>query len=327
MNKTSKTDLYMKQSLLDCFFAPKPKPKVDQKAPVEDLKPEEPKVSLSTDSKLTNDISEDSHMQMENLTSSPLPVVDIEVPVECKIETVPNQTKSVYTPKWTKENVPAAPFEISSGFLCEQYRLLVNRHFEIEVIEYRIQEGEDLEHEHPAMAVDIHSKSGIYNFNKKELQHRNRYELKHEKNVVPLFWTNRVWDKDFLKLSELDTQKLKEEIDFADNSRKGMRKSTSRIHTKPTTYQSDSNESDYSVTLETSTSDGSSTESEDDEQINTQADEEKLDPVPLIQSRRMRKTMATRASAGPIITNAVCKFSSRLFDTDESEWATDWSDY
>jgi hypothetical protein len=69
-----------------------------------------------------------------------------------------------------------------------------NLHHRLEVIEHRIQSGQDTKHLHPAMAVSVLQSHKPLTFTKSEAKMARRYGLIHETQTIPKFWTRRPWD-------------------------------------------------------------------------------------------------------------------------------------
>lgn len=71
---------------------------------------------------------------------------------------------------------------------------MIKIHYQLEIIEHRIQVGIDNEHQHPALAIDILKEVGLTNESKKDRQYLQRYEQVNDPLFVPTFWEPRSWD-------------------------------------------------------------------------------------------------------------------------------------
>jgi hypothetical protein len=67
-------------------------------------------------------------------------------------------------------------------------------HHHLEVLEHRIQTGDDPVHEHPVMAISMLRTNRSPAFSPDELVMKRRYRIVDEPHVVPAFWPTRSWD-------------------------------------------------------------------------------------------------------------------------------------
>jgi hypothetical protein len=90
-----------------------------------------------------------------------------------------------------------APPPPRSPQITDSHRIGPDRetlHHRLEVIEHRIQTGQDLKHAHPALAVSaLHSHKSL-TFTKSEAKMRRQYRIVEEPHTIPKFWTKRDWD-------------------------------------------------------------------------------------------------------------------------------------
>lgn len=89
-----------------------------------------------------------------------------------------------------------APFDISE------------RHFQHEVIERRIQLGEDPRHGHPALSTEILRAEGPPDASPEEISLRATYTPVEEDNVLPAFWEPRTYDARYRRLSPAESARL-----------------------------------------------------------------------------------------------------------------------
>ena len=235
--------------------------------------------------------------------------------IENQISIIPR----VFTPPWFIENKNNKNIENNKIDLEKILLKMTELHFEIEVIEARIQEGEDEIHEHPAMAQEVHLELGLQSMTKKERQHRNLYELKFEKNIVPLFWEKRVWDKDFYKLDEKESELLKEDILNSINGKKINRKGSLRSSSKNLKFEESSLTEEFESLV--SSSDDSNSNSYSDDEINEIKSKLEENPKNIGEKMKTRRSIPQISS---LSIKPICKFSSKIFNTDNSDCLTDW---
>ncbi|OHT05500.1 hypothetical protein TRFO_26773 [Tritrichomonas foetus] len=92
------------------------------------------------------------------------------------------------------------------------FNTICNIHYQLEILERRIQFGEDEEHEHPAMAVEILDKFGISEVTDEERMLRKHYLVKSFEKVKPDFWEPRVYDDEYCRLTQRDNRLLMDAI-------------------------------------------------------------------------------------------------------------------
>ena len=115
------------------------------------------------------------------------------------------EPKPVLTPDWREpseslsSNHPHAKFNAS----------IADTHYQLEILEHRIQMGEDPKRDHPAMSLEALEHEGLQNVTKREKERHERYALVQEKHFLPQFWEQRPYDAFYTKLSAEDSAALR----------------------------------------------------------------------------------------------------------------------
>lgn len=89
----------------------------------------------------------------------------------------------------------------------------VDLHHKLEIIEHRIQSGQDKQRGHPAMCVHVLEHEGVVPQTRSELKMMKNYEVIDPKCVIPSFWERRVYDKESDCLNVDDSNELRATID------------------------------------------------------------------------------------------------------------------
>ena len=184
----------MRQQQLDMFFAPKKPNLVEKIGPV--ITAEDFEFESSTESE--NETS--SEFADESTPSSPKAELREEV-IHTRHADLALAFRPVRTPDWHASDDDEAQDRVTD-FSCEDI------HFRLEVLEHRIQMGEDEVHEHPGMAVAVLRSEGVGEVSRKEQRMRENYGTLEERAIVPTFWAPRVYDREEDKLSQEESDEL-----------------------------------------------------------------------------------------------------------------------
>lgn len=117
-----------------------------------------------------------------------------------------------------------------------------SRHFALEVIEHRIQVGDDRFHGHPAMSVSVFPEfdASILSYREKKL--KTHYVVSNLSEPRPLFWERRVYDTGTRTASE--SEKLKARIADIQKEVDTVRRREERAARKVRRYASSTEDSD-----------------------------------------------------------------------------------
>jgi hypothetical protein len=89
---------------------------------------------------------------------------------------------------------------------------MVNVHSQLEVLERRVQDGDDEIHVHPIAIIEILDTEGVQNITQDERDMQNRYLTAPEKDIVPTFWEPRQWDSAATRLTESESNMWREQL-------------------------------------------------------------------------------------------------------------------
>lgn len=182
-----------------------------------------------------------------------------------------------------------------------------NLHWELEVIEHRIQFGKDLEHPHPCMAPNVLQNEGLHDVRPREKTRLKHYDQVDYIECIPDFWEPRVWDDNYPKLDHTQSEFLLESMIQAPFKEKSDEDS-----------EYESPYSDYSSSSSSPlTSASNSSSDEENDRSETKNVRRPRIRFGFIQSNRTKKS----------IQNPVpLRITSLLFDTD-NEIDTDLEDF
>ena len=194
---------YKKKTTIDSFFKSKPiksennmkkdEMKSDTKLPLHDME-------LFSDlfhSNPVEDHSDGSSPKPEFADSTPSMEISLSAPK-------PRTNINIVTPNWDCHN--NSTIKIEQSDLVEQKQM--NMHYCLEVLEHRIQQGDDKTHDHPGQSVNVYLSSGVGALTPEEQYLRNSYAFKKPDNIVPSFWPSRVWDYQNQTLTAQESNRL-----------------------------------------------------------------------------------------------------------------------
>ncbi|KAH0786180.1 hypothetical protein GPJ56_009857 [Histomonas meleagridis] len=121
------------------------------------------------------------------------------------------EPKPVLTPNWDKPETNEEETHNPTISECI-YDHITDIHYQLEIIEHRIQMGKDEKHDHPAMSLQVLETEGLPNVTKKEKERKSRYMLIEEEHYLPRFWEPRSYDSQYKPLSKEDNESLEEMI-------------------------------------------------------------------------------------------------------------------
>ena len=146
--------------------------------------------------------------------------------------------KRVVTPDWIKED--QADTENDSSIKLIDQEKMADIHFELEVLERRIEDCIDTKHGHPALCVTAREEDGVKDINRKEKKLRNNYTFVPPVNVIPGFWTRRIYDKPENLMSKEESQSLQIKIQESTNLNRNHSPMITRMHSWNSEYHSPS---------------------------------------------------------------------------------------
>lgn len=123
----------------------------------------------------------------------------------------------IFTPTWFLTSSLEEPKEEYSHIKFD-LNSMCNIHYQLEVIEKRIQNGDDEEHEHPAMCVQVLDEEGLSEVTNEEKKLRSSYEEIIYDKIKPSFWEPRCYDDEYYQLSRNDNRNLQTAICLADDA-------------------------------------------------------------------------------------------------------------
>lgn len=191
-------------------------------------------------------------------------------------------------------------------------------HYKLEVIEHRIQVGDDQQHDHPAMSIGIYKNNFVLkNLTYREKKLKTHYAKESIEEQRPGFWEPRPWDKNMMSVD--DSKALKEKIAVLTkecNEIKHKEDKKRRGISGPK-YKEKRMEQDF-LDLDTIVYD-----SEDDSPPET--------PKPAPAASPARSTPVRTRSSGPLEDwreekPVLVKICSRVYNTDDSD-GTDFCDF
>ena len=146
--------------------------------------------------------------------------------------------KRVVTPDWIKED-QTDPDTDTPIKLVDQEKI-ADIHFELEVLERRIEDCVDTKHGHPALCVTVREEEGVSDITRKEKKLRNNYTFIPPVNVVPGFWTKRIYDKPENLLSKEESEALQIKIQESTSSTRNHSPMITRMHSWNSDYHTPS---------------------------------------------------------------------------------------
>ena len=239
--------------------------------------------------------------------------------------------KRVVTPDWVKEEVHFDHKETKKKSVDNEK--IADLHFELEVIERRIEYCIDQKHGHPALCVQVREEEGTGEITRKEKKMRVNYKFVPPVNVVPAFWVPRVYDKKENKLSIEESELLKVKINESRNQ-SGSTQIVTRIHSwgnsNPVFSYTEDDKSEYDYD---SNDDDPFEDDEDYERARMKAmkkasqkkHKQQQQPAPVFDINGMPKRRRGRPRKNPL-GSSLFSISLVSFATDDSEQDTDWDD-
>lgn len=169
-------------------------------------------IDNDSDFKKDDEDEDETYSSDESLVSSPI-IVTRHKELEKKKEKV-----NIFTPSWKY----TSPTDKSENSIYSNFRYdlnsMCNIHYQLEVIEKRIQNGDDEEHDHPAMCVQVLDEEGISKVTSEERKLRDDYEeIKYDK-IKPSFWEPRCYDDEYCQLTKNDNKLLLNLINLANDT-------------------------------------------------------------------------------------------------------------
>lgn len=122
----------------------------------------------------------------------------------------PKIIDDIFTPAWAMEK-PVEENKVD-GTINYDFNTICNVHFQLEVLEKRIQNGDDEVHEHPAMCVQVLDEEGLNDITEDEMQYRQTYKVRKVRKIKPSFWEPRCYDDEYATLTRNDDRRLREAI-------------------------------------------------------------------------------------------------------------------
>jgi hypothetical protein len=182
--------------------------------------------------------------------------------------------------------------------------------YQLEIIEARIQRGEDLEHCHPAMAVSLVSDFSLDDITPQEKEAKRNYETIIEDQTIPNSWPPRFWDSPHDRMSDAQSRELLEKLrEFQSDAflLSGPKQKVRRIK-KPSPHGA---------------SDSSNSEQTADEEFIESSPSEAAGPP----RTRIRTRSAGRIRDAVEYRRLCVRLSSKCFATDNSDDETDFSEF
>ena len=160
---------------------------------------------------------------------------EISQPSSPKVEKIINENESqIMIPVWKSENQIEKKENDDEkdddhlSLIFYDFSTLCNIHYQLEIIERRINFGDDDVHQHPAMSVQILQDEGLYDITEEERSLRKQYKFKPFNKIKPDFWEPRCYDDEYARLTPKDNQHLQEAIfhssDYSDHRRRHSRR-------------------------------------------------------------------------------------------------------
>lgn len=140
----------------------------------------------------------------------------------------PFRPARVATPEWIEESPHRTPSPCVK--LTDDLTALSDLHFELEVIERRIELQIDKRHGHPALAVLVRKEEGLSEITRKERKLRANYNFIEPIQIIPKFWKPRAYDHYSDKLTAEQTEQLEEKIRQAESRNHSSSKMSTRFH-------------------------------------------------------------------------------------------------
>ena len=188
-------------------------------------------------------------------------------------------------------------------------------HFQLEILEHRIQFGKDPSHMHPAMSIDVLAKEGLKNIKPRELTRKKYYKQVDYVQYLPEFWDSRPWDDEYVKMTYIQSEKLRQDI-----IEMPLAKSKNSEYVED--FSSETSESNSS-----SDSYGSSSDDESKKKSSLQDESNKANENTQKLIKRVRFGMRTRRDSENETVSQILRLPSLLFDTDDDELLTDLEDF
>lgn len=315
-----------KQSSIEFFFSPKKDKKKALPAEIPQITNQEKHIEIK------KPIDDDDSPNISDLLSrgsSPPPTPSLqsfEVNIsstESPKESQENQSEdttqtiddeSVLTPEW-QINQTTSKKESNIVSNSNDKEILLNNdeeknvHWELEIVEHRIQFGKDLDHPHPAMAPNILKDEGLHDIRPREKTRSKHYEQINYIEYIPEFWQPRVWDDNYPKLNHAQSEFLLQSMIEAPFKEK-----------KDDDSEYENQDSDtYSSSSSPITSASNSTSDDDeDEKCEITSNRRSRIRFGAIQNTNVEKKVVRK----PVL----LRISSLLFDTD-NEFETDLEDF
>lgn len=316
-----------KQSSIDFFFSPKKDKKkalpakipliTNQEKHIEIKKPIDDDDSPNISDLLSRGSSPPPTPSLQsfevNISSTESPKESQENQSEDTTQTIDDE--SVLTPEW-QINQTTSKKESNIVSNSNDKEILLNNdeeknvHWELEIVEHRIQFGKDLDHPHPAMAPNILKDEGLHDIRPREKTRSKHYEQINYIEYIPEFWQPRVWDDNYPKLNHAQSEFLLQSMIEAPFKEK-----------KDDDSEYENQDSDtYSSSSSSPITSASNSTSDDD-------DDEKCEITSNRRSRiRFGAIQNTNVEKKVVRKPVLLRISSLLFDTD-NEFETDLEDF
>lgn len=305
-----------KQCSLDFFFSPKKDTK--QALPSEIPQIAHPKKDVFTNSNLLSRGSSPPPISSSKSIEFSISPTDIKSENKDDIEEIKEEIQPkdsnqdfieepILTPEWKVTQTISKNDEKEIVINNEEEK---NIHWELEIIEHRIQFGKDLDHPHPAMAPNVLKNEGLHDVRPREKTRLKHYEQINCVEYIPEFWAPRVWDDNYPKLNHVQSEFLLQEIIEAPFKERKVEDSSE--------YDNQFNEYSSSSSPITSASNSSSDNEDEKCEITNNARSRSRVGFGIRKKNKPEKRVIKKP--------ALLRISSLLFDTDD-EFDTDLEDF
>lgn len=273
----------------------------------------------------------DSDMSSDHSGYQSSPSVEFSVPCSSQGSRPisPFRPARVATPEWVEEVPRRTPSPCVK--VTDDISELADIHFELEVIERRIELQIDKKHGHPALSILVRKEEGLNEITRKERKLRSNYNFIEPIRVIPKFWKPRSYDHYSDKLTAEQTEQLEEKIRQAETRNHSASKMSTRVHSYNETITQNNMFVSFDEDFELS---------EDDYYYATVTQKPKIKKTPappppplqdefgnIIKRKRGRPRKYPRPEDMKNLGPGEVVISMRQYCTDDSDDMTEWEDF
>ena len=303
----------MKQKPIDMFFSTIQKP-------VQAPEPAQQRVITDADfefySSTDSDTDTSSEFAGDSTPSSPKPELREET-IHTRHSELALAFQPVLTPDWHASDDDEKQDKVVD---FDQESV----HSMLEVLEHRIQVGDDEVHEHPGMAVSVLANEGVGTVSRKEQRLRENYVTIEERPIVPTFWPRRVYDRPCDLLTANESDDLAAAIEAL-----GTESFTSSMITRRRSWHPHETQRPTELPPKTVRAEPKPERKRNRRKVDTESSDEFVvsddDEVgesqrPVMETRSHKKIVEDEPKK---VKSMILRMSSKYFETDESDEETD----